>query len=295
MDDERVLRRYEDYLQVELRLSRNTIETYLRECRGYGVYMEENTSSIVEARTGHIHDYLRYRYDRHIDMRTQAKTLSSLRSLYDFIRKEGLREDNPARQIERPKHRLPLPSVLPLEEVEAFLGVIDTSTLIGIRDRSLFELIYSCGLRISESLNISIRQLYLREGLIRVIGKGDKERILPLGGEAKHWLVKYLKESRPFLLKPDRVTDALFISQRGRGLSRKSAWKRFKEISLKAGIEGKVHTLRHSFATHLLQGGADLRSVQELLGHADISTTQVYTHIDGSELAGYHQEFHPRG
>ena len=157
-----------------------------------------------------------------------------------------------------------------------------------------FELIYSCGLRVSEAVNLELSQIFIREGLIRIRGKGDKERLVPLGDEAESWLRTYLREGRPLLLKGPSGNDRVFLNNRGDGLSRKGMWKRFKGIAKRADVDGKIHTLRHSFATHLLRGGADLRSVQELLGHADISTTQIYTHLNQDDLEQAHKTYHPR-
>jgi integrase/recombinase XerD len=173
------------------------------------------------------------------------------------------------------------------------LESIDLSTPGGIRDRALFELIYSCGLRISEASTLCFDSLYLKERFIRVVGKRRKERILPFGEEASAWLERYLDEARPALEK-GRRSDRVFLNRSGKGISRKGVWKRFSELRLASGVGGKVHSLRHSFATHLLAGGADLRTVQELLGHADISTTQIYTHVDAEELAEAHEAFFPR-
>jgi integrase/recombinase XerD len=185
--------------------------------------------------------------------------------------------------------------VLSRDEVERFFEYIGSDSLYDERDRTLFEVVYSCGLRVSEVAELQLSNLHLEEGLIRVRGKGGRERLVPVGEQALDSLRRYISEVRPRLLKPGRKTGYLFVSMRGTGLSRKGIWKRFKEVCTKAGLDAKVHTLRHSFATHLLQGGADLRSVQELLGHADIGTTQIYTHVENRELAAIHADFHPRG
>jgi integrase/recombinase XerD len=218
-----------------------------------------------------------------------------LRSFFQFLVLEGVRSDNPALSVDMPKTEQRAPGVLTVEEVEALLNHIDVDTPFGLRDRALFELIYSCGLRISEAVELTLERLHLDEGIIRVRGKGDKERFVPVGGEATRWLESYLEHGRPALTRPGRRNTFLFLNHRGDGLSRKGMWKRFHELCRRAGIEAKVHTLRHSYATHLLEGGADLRAVQELLGHSDISTTQIYTHIEKSRLKSYHREYHPRG
>ena len=221
-----------------------------------------------------------------------ARVVSSLHAFYKFMRLEGLRLDDPSELIETPKQERSLPSVLAPEEVDRFLGSIDPSTPRGLRDRALFELIYSCGLRISEAADLSFDRLYLRERVIRVIGKGRKERLVPFGEEAALWLGRYIEEGRPALAKGR--SDRVFLNQAGKGISRKGIWKRFDGLRDASGVTAKVHTFRHSFATHLLAGGADLRTVQELLGHSDISTTQIYTHIEPESLQDYHRDYFPR-
>lgn len=290
-----LLTNYEIFLRATAGLAELTVETYLSECRRFETYLDSAGESMIQADTGILVDYLVRRQMEDIDKRTSAKILSALRSLFGFLVLERYRTDNPADGIDGPKLDKKLPKVLSIEAVEEFLGSIDLSKPTGLRDRALFELIYSCGLRISEAVGLTTGQVFIAERLVRVTGKGDRERIVPLGGEAIHWLSRYMAEARPLLAKPGRNDHRIFLSQRGTGISRKGVWKRFKQITGAANIQAKVHTLRHSFATHLLQGGANLRAVQELLGHADISTTQIYTHLDGEELKGYHKKYHPRG
>ncbi|MGA2546890.1 MAG: tyrosine-type recombinase/integrase [Rectinemataceae bacterium] len=227
-----------------------------------------------------------------LSRKTMARVVSSLHAFYKFMRLDGLRPDDPSELIATPKQERALPSVLAPEEVNRFLASIDPSTPRGLRDRALFELIYSCGLRISEAATLSFDRLYLRERVIRVIGKGRKERLVPFGDEAALWLGRYIEEGRPALAKGR--SDRVFLNQAGAGISRKGIWKRFDGLRESSGVKAKVHTFRHSFATHLLAGGADLRTVQELLGHADISTTQIYTHIDPESLQDYHRDYFPR-
>ena len=286
--------RYEDYLRVELRLAPMSVDTYVREARSYLTYLEAEGISEADSQTEDINRYI-IECRSELDSRTISKTMSGIRSLHNFLVMEGIRQDNPADLVERPRPPKKIPDVLSVENIDAFLDAIDLSKPYGLRDRALFELIYSCGLRVSEAVDLTPKSIALQERLLLVIGKGGKERLVPLGDAAAHWLSEYLHNGRPYLLKADRVTDRLFVGRHGLGLSRKGIWKRFKEIAVKAGLEAKVHTLRHSFATHLLQGGADLRTVQELLGHADISTTQVYTHLDKDDLQKYHESYHPRG
>ncbi|MDP3178923.1 MAG: tyrosine-type recombinase/integrase [Spirochaetaceae bacterium] len=227
-----------------------------------------------------------------LSRKTMARVVSSIRALCKFMRLEGYRPDDPSELIETPKQERQLPAVLPPEEIDRFLSTIDPGTPRGLRDRALFELIYSCGLRISEAAALSFDQLYMKERVIRVVGKRRKERLVPFGEEAATWLARYLDEGRPSLAKSR--SDRVFLNQAGKGISRKGIWKRFDGLRDAAGVKAKVHTFRHSFATHLLAGGADLRTVQELLGHSDISTTQIYTHIDPESLQTYHRDFFPR-
>ncbi len=203
---------------------------------------------------------------------------------------ERVRLDNPALTIESPRREKKLPRAFSPEQVERLLSAIPLDTPNGIRDRALFELVYSCGLRVSEAVSLSLPDVRFRERVVFIKGKGNKERIVPFGSEAESRLRAWLEGPRAELSGNSRC-DAVFLNNRGTRLSRKGIWKRFQEIEARAGVTGKIHTFRHSFATHLLSGGADLRSVQELLGHADISTTQIYTHVDDDSLALYHADF----
>ncbi len=290
-----VLDAYEDYLRTVSRLAENSVGTYVLECRMFSDFCADAGVNPVSASTDDIIDFIVSRQIEGKSGRTIAKILSALRSFFSYAILEDLREENPAENIDMPKLALSIPHVFSGDEVDLFLTSIDTSDPLGTRDRALFELIYSCGLRISEACGLEISSVYPKESLVRVMGKGNKERLVPMGGEARRRLAIYMEESRPLLAKQKKNCGWVFLTRRGTKLSRKGVWKRFKEICMKAGIEGKVHTLRHSFATHLLAGGADLRSVQELLGHADISTTQIYTHVDESGLKAAHGKFHPRG
>ncbi len=293
---ESIVRGYEDYLRMELGLSAQSIETYSRESRSFLEYLSQADKDAVSVTPAEIIAYLGLRQTGGIDQRTISKMLSCLRGFFDYLVIERYREDNPTKMIETPKIPVRVPGVLSVEDVDLFLAAIDTTNPLGLRDRAMFELIYSCGLRISEAVDLTLSSIYRKEELLRVMGKGSKERLVPAGGEALLWLDRYLGEGRTALLRPGVPTYALFVNHRGEGISRKGIWKRFKEIAAKAGLEeAKVHTLRHSFATHLLHGGADLRAVQELLGHADISTTQIYTHLEKEQLKNLHGRYHPRG
>lgn len=288
---------YEDFLRAEQRRADLTVDTYLRECDRFMTHCGENAIRPEEATSTDIVEYIVARQVDGLDVRTIAKVLSCLSSFYRFLVLEKLTAINPIKDIDMPRIGRRLPAVYSIEEVDILLSRIDTSTPFGLRDRALFELIYSCGLRVAEAANLRLGSVFLDEAIVRVIGKGAKERIVPLGEEAERWIEIYLRDGRPELKRRGRSTsDDLFLNNRGTSLSRKGMWKRFKELAAKAGVDSsKLHTLRHSFATHLLKGGADLRAVQELLGHADIGTTQIYTHLDGDDLREAHETFHPRG
>lgn len=306
-----LLSRYRGYLIAARKRSPLTAEVYLREASLLERFLGERGTNPLEATSAELLGYLVWRQTggartaavsssaarvpeeaASLTRKTMARVVSSLHAFYKFMRLEGLRIDDPSELIETPKQERSLPSVLALEEVDRFLASIDPSTPRGLRDRALFELIYSCGLRISEAADLTFDRLYLRERVIRVIGKGRKERLVPFGEEASVWLERYIEEGRPALVKGR--TDRVFLNQAGKGISRKGIWKRFDGLRDASGVEAKVHTFRHSFATHLLAGGADLRTVQELLGHSDIATTQIYTHIDPASLQDYHRDYFPR-
>ena len=285
--------RFRAHLLLVRKRSALTAEAYLRELDNLEVFLAGQGKNPFTATGEDLLSFLVWRHEKGLSRTTMARLVASIHSLYKFMKLEGLRHDDPSLLIRTPRQERTLPDVLQPEEVDKFLASIDLSTPNGLRDRALFELIYSCGLRISEAAGLSFDRLYMKERLLRVIGKRKKERIIPFGDEAHHWLSKYLSEARPQLEKI-RKSDLVFLNQEGKGISRKGIWKRFSGIRAISGVSAKVHTFRHSFATHLLAGGADLRTVQELLGHSDISTTQIYTHIEEEALQGYHREYFPR-
>jgi integrase/recombinase XerD len=307
--------RFADYLAAERGLAPNTVATYAAEARSFLAFFEEERSAPEEAfpgddisgrpgtpvavpGTASSADVIAYIVKRQldgIDPRTLAKSVSAIRSFFRFLVLEGETETNPARQVDSPRTAMRIPRVLDPEEVDRLLAARNPGSLPDLRDGALFELIYSCGLRVTEAVDLTVDRVALGEGMVRVMGKGSRERLVPMGQRAKGELDHYIREVRPALLAGRKQTSVLFVGRGGRKLSRKTVWKSFKRLALRAGVEGKVHTLRHSFATHLLAGGADLRSVQELLGHADISTTQIYTHVSQEALKRTFEEFHPRG
>jgi len=228
---------------------------------------------------------------------SSARYFSSLKGFFGYLFSSTYIEINPIEKISAPKVSKGLPNVLNINEIEAILSQPDTSKKLGLRDKALLETFYACGLRVSELINLKISDLFLNEEIIRVFGKGSKERFVPIGSSAINWINEYLKNSRPLLEKKAKSQHVLFLNSRGTKLSRMGVWKIVDSNAKLAGIKKEVHphTFRHSFATHLLEGGADLRAVQEMLGHVDISTTQIYTHIDRDYIKQVHRDYHPRG
>lgn len=288
-----LVRRFQAYLLSTRRRSVLTADVYVREIEMLENFLSTQGKTPLDATGEDLLTYLVKRSQAGLQRTTMARIIASLHSFYRFCLNEKLRTDDPSIQIHTPRQDRNLPDVLDPESIEHVLESIDISTPNGLRDRALFELIYSCGLRISEAAGLTFQQLYLKEKLLRVLGKRKKERLVPFGDEAFSWMMRYLTEARPLLEKHGK-SDFVFLNQEGRGISRKGIWKRFSQIRTKSGVKAKVHTFRHSFATHLLAGGADLRTVQELLGHTDIATTQIYTHIDEASLGMYHKEYFPR-
>ncbi len=282
---------YSDLLMVEGRADLSA-QTYCFSCEEFLLWLEENKIGLKDVTIQNLLYYLIWRRETGCSDLTVAKDISALRAFGFYLKREGVWTENLALELDRPKTSRRLPKVLSIEQVDSLLDVIDTSKPLGIRDRALFELIYSCGLRISEASGLLISNVHFDEKIILVHGKGDKERIVPFGDIASHWLKRWLTEVRPGIVGQRQVQE-VFVNFRGAPLSRKGIWKNFQELEKKSGVEAKVHTLRHSFATHLLSGGADLRSVQELLGHTDLATTQIYTHIEDEQLEDYHAGYFP--
>ena len=282
---------YADALLVD-RHSKLTAQTYFFTCKEFISWIQEKDYKLAEFDAKKIFYFLVYRREKKNSELTIAKDISALRAFGSFLKNKGLWPVNYALELDKPKADRSLPKVLSVEQIDALLSAIDTSKPLGIRDRALYELIYSSGLRISEASSLLLSNLHLEEQLLIVNGKGSKERMVPFGDVAKFWLEKYISEARPLLVKNKNVGE-VFVNCRGDVLSRKGIWKNFQELEAKSGVRAKVHTLRHSFATHLLAGGADLRSVQELLGHSDLATTQIYTHIDDGQLRDYHKGYFP--
>jgi len=290
-----LLNRYCSRLVAIERRAVLTRECYRFEIRRFLEFLETKKISLDSADAGVLSSYLEMRRNvDKIDSRSTAKAISALRSFFRFAVDEGLLKDNAASLIESPKRHAHLPEVMDKKTIEELLDKIDTKSPAGMRDRCLIELIYSAGLRVSEASSLNIRDIDIESGIAKVRGKGNKERIVLFGQEAAAQLKKYLLEARPKLTGKVNKSNALFISRSGKRLSRKGIWKNYAKSASLAGTSSHLHTLRHSFATSLLAGGADLRTVQELLGHADLSTTQIYTHVDAGVLRENHRRFLPK-
>ncbi|MDR0502872.1 MAG: tyrosine recombinase [Treponema sp.] len=295
MDNNSLIKRYCSRLVAIERKSVLTKECYRFEILKFLDYLEERNIEPANAGTTVLSEYLVYRKNTGgLDSRSTAKAISALRSFFNFAMDERLTDDNPAAVLESPKRRLTLPEVMDKKTVEALLETVKTDTPAGCRDRCLFELVYSSGIRISEVSGLNIKDIDLKSGIAKVRGKGGKERLALFGEEASLRLRQYLSEARPKLAGSVNKSEALFIGRNGNRLSRKGIWKNYAKYANLAGVSSRMHTLRHSFATSLLAGGADLRAVQELLGHADLSTTQIYTHIDAVSLKENHRRYLPR-
>lgn len=282
---------------LERGLSDNTLEAYSRDLHQLDCWLQTNGScSLLTASAVDIQHFLGDRLAAGSSPRSTARLLSSVRAFYRWSLREGHRTDDPSLRIESPKLGRPLPKALSEHDVEQLLAAPNPELAIEFRDRTMLELLYACGLRVSELTGLTISQVSLTQGLVRVIGKGRKERLVPMGEEALDWLQRYLKECRPKLVGP-RPSDVLFPSNRGTTMTRQTFWYRIKLYARRAGIQTHLspHTLRHAFATHLLNHGADLRVVQMLLGHSDLSTTQIYTHVARQRLQDLHARHHPRG
>lgn len=287
-----LLRFHSDIVSVE-RLSENSASTYEECAKIFLNWLQTEEIKLAAVNPQVLVSYLIWRRtEQKCDELTIAKDISGLRALGSYLVRQGMWNENHGMLLERPKASRALPKVLSVEQVDSILDAIDTTEPLGVRDRALFELIYSCGLRISEAATLQVSNLHLKERLLIVRGKGDKERMVPFGLSAKERLEQYLMEVRPALVG-SKIVSEVFVNYKGEPMSRKGIWKNFKALEVKAGVHAKVHTLRHSFATHLLAGGMDLRSVQELLGHSDLATTTIYTHVDDKQLREGHKEFFP--
>ncbi len=292
------LKEYLAMLKLERNLSENTVNAYRSDLDQFLEFLEEiELKDLNEVTVNHLNDFFVKVTDDDKSSATTARFKSSLKGFFNFLASNEYIEKNPALFLASTKMEKKLPGVLTLDEINSILELPDISSKYGLRDRAILELFYSSGLRVSELINLKINDLYLDDEIIRVTGKGSKMRLVPMGSEAVAWVRRYILESRLLLEKPLKSGNTLFLSSRGTKISRMGVWKLVDKYAREAGIIKEIHphTFRHSFATHLVEGGADLRAVQEMLGHADISTTQIYTHIDREYVKQVHKDFHPRG
>lgn len=283
-----------DALWMERGLSNNTLSAYRSDLYKYSIWLQARKVELVKAEANDILAYLSISDSKSV--RTTARRLSSLRRLYEYLLREDQIKQNPASKVDAPRLGRSLPKSLTEMEVETLLNAPDTEQVLGLRDKTMLELLYATGLRVSELVNLTVQQVNLRQGVVRVTGKGNKERLVPMGEEANQWLDKYLNSARAEILN-NALSDALFPSKRAKAMTRQTFWHMIKRYAVIADIKKSLspHVLRHAFATHLVNHGADLRVVQMLLGHSDISTTQIYTHVARERLKNLHAEHHPRG
>jgi integrase/recombinase XerD len=294
---EQLLDQFLHYLIVEKGLSKNTIDAYSHGLNRFSDYLrKKGIQEMLSVSKFDVRAFLLALRKQELSTKTVVRNLVAIRTFFQFLIQEGILEANPIEELESPKIAKTLPEILTLKEVEQLLEQPNPQTPIGIRDRAMLEVLYATGMRVSELTHLPINQVNLEGGYVVVFGKGSKERIVPIGSEAMKWVALYLKTARERLAK-GKESPCLFINRSGRGMSRQQFWKNIKAFGRRAGIRKRItpHLLRHSFASHLLERGADLRSVQMMLGHVDISTTQIYTHVTGERLKKIHQRYHPRG
>jgi integrase/recombinase XerD len=288
---------YQMYLKIERGLSKNTIDSYTKDLEKLCLFLKENNISIspIAIDPDIIKQFI-YEVAKNLNPRSQARIISGLRSFFDYLVFEGSRNTNPTDLLETPKIGLKLPDTLNQDEIDKLISAIDLSHPQGERNRTILETIYSCGLRVSEAITLKNSDLFFEEGFIRVLGKGNKERYVPIHKNAQRYITMYQKAIRSQILPHKGFEDTLFLNRRGKGLSRQMIFMILKDLAFKIDLKKKIspHTLRHSFATHLLQNGADLRAIQQMLGHESITTTEVYVHVDKSYLKQIVETFHPR-
>ena len=298
MNPDDIIDRWIDAIWAERGLSRPTLDAYRRDLVQLGRWLEEQAKGeLADANTRDLLAYLAWRGEQGLQTRSLARQLSSIKQFYRWLSRQGMRSDNPCENIEAPRLSRSLPGSLSESDMERLLAAPDVRTPFGLRDRAMLEMMYGSGLRVSELVGLTLAQVNRNIGLLRLSGKGAKERVIPLGELASDWLGRYLKDARPELQRIGMETDAVFLSVRGRAMSRQAFWQHLKKYLGQAGISSEFtpHSLRHAFATHLLNHGADLRSLQMLLGHSNLSTTQIYTHVAQARLQQLHQQHHPRG
>ena len=292
---ERAFKSYLNHLEVERGLARNTLEAYRRDGEGFLAFLQAKGWNLADVSRDNLFEYVRHLHLR-LSVRSIGRKIVSLRSLYRFLLLDGYTSQDPTETLDTPRTWRSLPSYLTQAEVEQLLATPEVSNPHGLRDRTMLEVLYATGLRVSELVGLLIREVDLEASFLRTMGKGSKERIVPLGDAAIDYLDRYLRESRPHFLRGRLASPFLFLTQQGGPMTRQYFWQLIVKYGLRCGLSTKLspHVLRHSFATHLLENGADLRAVQVMLGHADISTTQIYTHVTKERLKKIYQKFHPR-
>jgi integrase/recombinase XerD len=294
---DQLLDQFLHYLVVEKGLSQNTIEAYSHSlARFFDHLREKKIQNVRDISKFDVQGFLLALKKKNLGTKSIVRNLVAIRSFFRFLIQEGILETNPVENLESPKVAKTLPEILSLKEIEQILEQPNVQTPLGVRDRAMLEMLYATGMRVSELTHLPTHQVNLEGGYVLLYGKGSKERIVPLGSEAMKWVALYLKASRGTLSK-GKESPSLFINRLGKEMSRQRFWKNLKGYAQRAGLHKRItpHLLRHSFASHLLERGADLRSVQMMLGHVDISTTQIYTHVTGEKLKKVHKRFHPRG
>ncbi|MEJ2128641.1 MAG: site-specific tyrosine recombinase XerD [Woeseiaceae bacterium] len=293
---EELVDRFLDAIWMERGLSQNTLGAYRADLMTLGRGLAEHDKSIEEAEKADLLEFIAGRVEGGAKPRSTARQLSSFRRFFRYIMREGLRDTDPTADIEMPRIGRSLPKTLSEEEVDSLLNAPNTDEPLGHRDRAMLELLYATGLRVSELINLKQSQINFNQGVLRIVGKGDRERLIPLGEESQRWLKDFIDGPRMEILL-ERQTDYLFPTRRGDRMTRQAFWHIIKRYAEKGGVRKKLspHSLRHAFATHLLNRGADLRVVQLLLGHSDLSTTQIYTHVARERLKDLHGDHHPRG
>jgi integrase/recombinase XerD len=291
-----VIDRFLDAIWMERGLSENTLGAYRADLLALTSRLDERGVDLVQASRADVMDYIAWRVEGGAKPRSTARQLSSFRRFFRYLLREGVRAEDPTAQIAMPKIGRALPQSLSEDEVERLLAAPNVSDPLGHRDRTMLEVLYATGVRVSELINLKLSQINLNQGVLRIIGKGDRERLIPVGDEAQDWLREFIAGPRVEILL-ERQTDYLFPTRRGDRMTRQAFWHIIKRYAKKAGVTKKLspHTLRHAFATHLLNNGADLRVVQLLLGHSDVSTTQIYTHVARERMKELHSRHHPRG
>ena len=297
LDHRQLLDAYLDQLWLEKGLSRNTLESYGRDLRFFAAWLETQGRGLLLADRSDLLNYLNHRSSIGVASRSVARGLSAIRSFYKYLLRENRIVEDPTLRIDNPKLGRKLPDTLSESEVDALLAAPNTASAVGYRDRTMLELLYATGLRVTELVTLEMNDLNLRQGVLRVMGKGGKERLVPMGDEAIAWVEGFVRDHRSTLMRRNESEAVLFPSNRGREMTRQAFWYLIKRHAAEAGIRHSLspHSLRHAFATHLVNHGADLRVVQLLLGHSDLSTTQIYTHVAKQRMQALHAAHHPRG